>query len=116
MKPQPRQRRSSASITLVLIGTAAALYGCGEETSRHDVYRTRADCLQDWNQDSKCDPVRSGPHTGFYYGPGVRSSGDAGTGLPRTGSHAVASANVPRGGFGATGSSHASSSHSSSGS
>jgi uncharacterized protein YgiB involved in biofilm formation len=115
MEPRSRQRRASRSITLVLIGTAA-LYGCGEETTRHDVYRTRADCLQDWNQDNKCEPVRSGPHTGFYYGPGVRSSADAGTGLPRTGSRAVASANVPRGGFGATGSSHASSSHGSSGS
>ena len=110
---QPRPRRVSSSVTLVLIGSAA-LYGCGEETTRHDVYRTRADCLQDWGQESKCEPQRTGPHTGYYYGPGVRSGAAAGTGLPRTGSHALASANVPRGGFGASASSHSSSSHGSS--
>src|SRR5262252_192102 len=103
------RRRSASSITLVLIGSAA-LYGCGEDTVRHDVYRSRSDCLQDWGNDSsKCEQVRSGPHAGYYYGPSYRGSSSSqadGTGMPRSGSRAVATANVTRGGFGSSASAH----------
>ena len=51
-----RTRRAPASITLVLIGSAA-LTGCGDETARRDIYRTGVDCQQDWGDDL---PVRSG--------------------------------------------------------
>jgi len=43
-------RRSTATLTLVLIG-ATALHGCGndeEETATRDVYKSRADCQRDW--------------------------------------------------------------------
>ena len=105
------QRRSASSITLVLIGSAA-MYGCGEEAARHDVYRNRADCLQDWGNDlNKCEQVRSGPHAGYYYGPSYRGGGSGkaeGTSMPRPGTRAVATANVPRGGFGSSASAHSS--------
>ena len=126
-----RSRRSPSSITLVLIGTAA-LYGCsGEDTARRDVYRTRLDCQQDWGDEpSKCEPVRSGAHSGYYYGPRYRDDRrhNAGTtSLPRQGSAAIGTAHVSRadsghstgsshspgttrGGFGASASAHSSSS------
>ena len=108
-----RPRRTTHSLTLVLIGTAA-LSGCGEEGSRRDIYRTQAQCLQDWGNDlSRCEQARSGPHTGYFYGPHYRGGGrqQAGaTTMPRTGSQAVGTAHVPRGGFGSSASAHSSSS------
>jgi uncharacterized protein YgiB involved in biofilm formation len=112
-----RSRRSSATLTLVLIG-AAALQACGgeeEETATRDVYRSRTDCQRDWgDDDKKCEGVSSGPHAGMFYGPllyGLGSRGAAGSSLaPRPGSNAVASTNttVSRGGFGSSASSHSS--------
>ena len=112
-----RPRRAPATITLVLIGSAA-LTGCGDETSRHDIYRTRLDCQADWGDETRCTPVSSGPHTGYYYGPGYRDnrSNTAGTTTgPRQGSSAIGTAHVARGGFGSTAASHSSSSHGSGG-
>ena len=104
-----RQRRAASSITLVLIGTAA-LYGCGEEATRRDVYRSRTDCLQDWgNEWNKCEPAGSGPHMGYFYGPSYRGDGSrapGNTSMPRPGTRAVATAYVPRGGFGSSASAH----------
>ena len=107
-------RRSTASLTLVLIG-AAALTACGEnkDTETRDVYRTRADCQRDWGQDEqKCEPVRSGPHSGFFYGPSYgygRSGTSIGSSMaPRSGSSALSSTTVSRGGFGGSASAHAS--------
>lgn len=117
-----RSRKCTATLTLVLISTAA-LHGCGadEEEATRDVYRTRADCQRDWGaDDQKCEQVASGPHSGFFYGPllyglasGMGSRGAAGTALgPRPGTNAIASTNVPRsggasrGGFGSSASSH----------
>jgi uncharacterized protein YgiB involved in biofilm formation len=106
-----RQRRSASSLTLVLIGTAA-LYGCGEETTRRDVYRTRADCLNDWGNDaSRCEQAGFGPHAGYYYGPPYgryARTASGGTSTPRPGSNAIASTNVPRGGFGSSAAAHSS--------
>jgi uncharacterized protein YgiB involved in biofilm formation len=119
-----RSRRSTAALTLVLIG-AAALQGCGgeeEETATRDVYRSRADCQRDWgDDDKKCEPATSGQHAGMFYGPLLYGMGAnlAGRGLaPRPGTNAVATTqtsaprnassgrSVSRGGFGSSASSH----------
>ncbi|MDB5862660.1 MAG: hypothetical protein JWO70_466 [Betaproteobacteria bacterium] len=119
-----RSRRSTATLTLVLIG-AAALHGCGnkeEETATRDVYKSRADCQRDWGEDDKkCEQATSGSHAGMFYGPllyGLASGmGGRGTSFaPRPGSNAVAStqtttshsSSVSRGGFGSSASSHSS--------
>ncbi|HEX2829483.1 MAG TPA: hypothetical protein VHP37_24275 [Burkholderiales bacterium] len=108
-----RSRKSTATLTLVLIG--AALHGCGDDnqTARRDVYRTQADCKRDWGEDaSKCERQSSGPHSGYYYGPSYgygRSTSTVGSNLsPRSGSSAMSSTTVSRGGFGASASSHSS--------
>ena len=122
-----RSRRSTVTLTLVLIG-AAALNGCGadeEETATRDVYRTRADCQRDWgDDDKKCEQVASGNHAGMFYGPllfgamsGMGSRGA--TMAPRSGTNAIgttqttvsrsaAGGGVRRGGFGSSASSHSS--------
>jgi uncharacterized protein YgiB involved in biofilm formation len=121
-------RRSTTTLTLVLIG-AAALHGCGgdeKDQATRDVYRTRADCQRDWGDDpKKCEHQSSGSHSGFFYGPmyghGRTVSSGSSTGLaPREGSNAVSSAtvsrstgSVARGGFGSSASAHSSSSSSS---
>ena len=128
-----KQRRSSSSVTLVLIG-ASALAGCGQqssETLRRDLYASQADCMQDWGSDpAKCEPTkqtgRSGSSYNHYYGPAyshgsygsTRNTYDAGnTTEARPGSRAVGTAHVSRSGFGSSASSHGSSgSHASSGS
>ena len=123
-----RSRRSTATLTLVLIG-AAALQGCGaeeEETATRDVYRSRADCQRDWGEDDKkCEAVTSGQHSGMFYGPLLYGlgSGMAGRGAnlaPRQGTNAIASTQMSaprsaggsrgtsRGGFGSSASSHSS--------
>ena len=108
-----KTRRATATLTLVLIG-AAALQACGDdETETRDVYRTRADCQRDWGDDTaKCQTVSSGPHAGYFYGPSYgygRSGASTGSTLaPRSGSHAVGSTSVSRGGFGSSASAHSS--------
>lgn len=123
------QRRSSSSVTLVLIG-ASALAGCGQqgtETLRRDVYASQTDCVQDWGADpAKCEPVRqtgrSGSSYTHYYGPSYPhgSYGSTRTAHPegiqsdaRPGSRAIGTAHVSRGGFGSSASSHSSGSRSS---
>lgn len=124
-----RNRRSSPSVTLVLIGTAA-LSACGQQddTLRRDIYASRADCVQDWGDEQKCEaqPAGSGfagsngsTHGGgFFLGPSYRSgqfgssssARSAGTvDAARSGSHAIATSHVSRGGFGSSGASHSSS-------
>ena len=103
------KRRVTASVTLVLIGSAA-LQGCGDDTNvtARDLYRTRGDCQRDWGDDAtRCEPVTSGPHSGYYYGPHYQ--GRTTNGTARSGSHAV-STHVSRGGFGASASAHGASS------
>ena len=123
-----RSRRSTVTITLVLIG-AAALHGCGadeEETATRDVYRSRADCQRDWGEeDKKCEPVTSGQHSGMFYGPllyglGSSMAGRGASLAPRPGTNAIASTRMSaprsagstsspsRGGFGSSASSHSS--------
>jgi uncharacterized protein YgiB involved in biofilm formation len=107
-----KSRRSTATVTLVLIGSAA-VYGCGSDDATRDIYRTRADCQRDWGDDpNKCEAVSSGPHSGYYYGPfygyGRSSSGAGTTAAPRAGSNAIASTHVTRGGFGSSAAAHSS--------
>lgn len=125
-------RRSSSSVTLVLIG-ASALTGCGQqapETLRRDMYASQADCVQDWGSDpAKCEPVRTGSSSSgrggytHYYGPSYSHGSygspntvhDAGTtSQARPGSRAIGTAHVSRGGFGSSASSHGSGSRGSS--
>ena len=108
-----RTRRSNATLTLVLIGTAA-LHGCGgqPETATRDVYRTQADCKRDWGDDpKKCERQGSGTHSGYWYGPsyGHGTGTSSGTSsVARKGSSAMGSTTVSRSGFGGSASAHSS--------
>ena len=116
-----RRRRSSGGITLVLIG-AASLGGCGDSQppTTRDLYRTRADCVQDWGEERKCEPAGGSRGNSYWYGPGYSARADDPAGRaaattqkdtitqPRQGSHAIAS-HVSRGGFGFSSTAHASS-------
>ena len=115
-----RMRKSSARVTLALIGVAA-LAGCDRaEEQRRDVYATREDCLADWgNKPSDCTPATEPRHAshGFWYGPsygipygytsnsgwtprsGARSIGHSSSFSSRSGS---SSSSVSRGGFGSS--------------
>lgn len=107
-----RLRKSSAHVTLALIG-AAALGGCASE--KRDVYASKEDCLADWaNTPRDCQPATSGKHasSGFWYGPmymagssllrGNRSGFSArGEGPSR--SIGTTGGGSARGGFGASG-------------
>lgn len=101
-------RKSSGSVTLVLIGLTT-LAGCGEDDTRRDVYKTREDCLADWgNKPSDCTPATEQRHagSGFWYGPmyGYRSggSGSSWTNRSSTSSRSIGSSTVSRGGFGSS--------------
>lgn len=103
---RPRNRKSSARITLVLIGTTA-LTGCGDSVSSRDVYVNRPDCVRDWGDDDrKCEPVRDGHYPShYYYGPSY-GGGVASQTSPRPNSHAVATTHISRGGFGSSAHGH----------
>jgi uncharacterized protein YgiB involved in biofilm formation len=123
------QRRSSSSVTLVLIG-ASALAGCGQQapdTLRRDLYASRADCVQDWGADpAKCEQQptsRSGSTSSSrFYGPAYSHGSHGSTSTvhsdgsvtdARPGSRAIGTAHVSRSGFGSSASSHSSGSRSS---
>lgn len=113
-----RTRKSSARVTLVLVGMAAVA-GCSREPeTKRDVYASKEDCLADWaNKPEDCTPATDRPrHSGggfFFYGPSYPMSGwrgNAWTGSgARSGSHAVGStapahsSSISRGGFGSSG-------------
>jgi hypothetical protein len=118
-----RPRRSSARVTLVLLG-AAALAACGQEDDalRRDVYASKDDCVQDWGDELKCEKqpapgFTSGGRSGYWYGPSYGSGqyGSSSRSEPpgtvsqsRPGSHSVGTSHVSHGGFGASGAAHAS--------
>jgi uncharacterized protein YgiB involved in biofilm formation len=100
-------RKSSLSITLAFIGAAAL--SCGESGYRQ-MYKTKEDCLADWNSPEKCEQAPQGSsghyYPGMYYGPFMRGSYlGSGTNVQ---SRSVGSTNVTRGGFGSTSSFHSS--------
>jgi hypothetical protein len=112
-------RKSSGTVTLVLIGVAG-LAGCGDE--RRDVYASREDCLADWgNKPEDCTPSTDTKHAGrgFFYGPMYSHSGftgnnwgrSTGTFSSRSASRSIGSTSgsSSRGGFGSSGHSSSSS-------
>lgn len=119
----PRPRRSSARVTLVLLG-AAALAACSQEddTLRRDLYSSKEDCIKDWGDQYKCEEQPATGYTpgfrsSYWYGPSYRSgqygssphSEPPGTvSQARPGSHSVGTSHVSRGGFGASGAAHSS--------
>lgn len=130
-----RARRSSASITLVLIGTALASSCSRTEVPARDVYSKLENCRADWNNETECEPVRDGRYPGgYFYGPRyfppIGSGGritrspnaDDVAELPRSASGSTSSSSttrsrpssgggsVSRGGFGSSASSHGASS------
>jgi hypothetical protein len=112
-----RPRKSSGSVSLVLLATLVA---CSQsEDMRRDVYASRDDCVKDWGDEVKCEPTPFGHHIGssYWYGPAYRSGpfGSSAQGAPpgsldnaRPGSHALGTSHVSRGGFGASGAAHGS--------
>lgn len=103
------RRKNTLHITLVLIGTLAAV-GCSKKEERH-VYTNSQDCLDDWNNDpQKCEEIgKDSPHfrsnAHYYYGPWFRT-GSALSG--NQGSRSISGMNVSRGGFGSLGGFHSS--------
>ena len=109
-----RPRKSSACVTLVLLG-AAAFSGCTDtpSTSRRAAYATKEECLADWGDPKECEQqeARSGGSRSFFWGPatssgrsyssGSRSSSSSGSrSSSSSGGHSIS-----RGGFGSGGSS-----------
>ena len=109
-----RPRKSSACVTLVLIG-AAALSGCGEgpATSRRASYATKEECLADWGDPKECEQQEArqgdGTRSHFFWGPSTGSSRSYGGGSRSSsssrGSSSSGGHSISRGGFGSHGSS-----------
>ena len=104
-----KKLRKSSRVTLVLAGIAALSACSGEDDQRRDVYKSREDCLADWaNKPEDCKRATEPRHasSGFWYGPTYpyRSSSSASswTSGARSGSRAVSSSSVSRGGFGSS--------------
>jgi len=106
-----RPRKSSASVTLVLIG-AAAVTGCGpsadDDAARRKQYATKEACVADWGDPDECaqqsvqQPDGTRRHYYSYSGSGSR------WGFGHGGSTGTTSRSIARGGFGASGHAHAS--------
>jgi uncharacterized protein YgiB involved in biofilm formation len=111
-----RTRKSSTRVTLVLIGAAAALSGCGSSTDpdtslRRNLYASKEDCVADWGDAKECEQsaaTSSGGRSGrVWFGPSY--SFGSGTGAAASHSaHSIGSTSVSRGGFGASGHAHSS--------
>jgi len=70
-----RTRKRSATITLVLAGSAA-LGGCGSPVEQRDAYASQAACVRDWNNAALCEPVRDGRYSSsYFYGPPYYGNG-----------------------------------------
>ena len=108
---QQRPRKSSACVTLVLIG-AAALAGCGSDAppGRRASYPSKEACLADWGDPKECEeqgPVGSrsyGPSTGTWHSYSSRS-GSSSSRSSSSSSSSSGSHSISRGGFGSHGSS-----------
>src|SRR5438067_190674 len=96
-------RKSSACVTLVLIG-AAAVAGCSPADRKH--YATKEECIADWGNPADCEQQMMQERDGtrrYYYS---HSGGSFNRGSGR--SSGAAGGHVARGGFGASGHAHAS--------
>jgi hypothetical protein len=107
----PRPRKSSACVTLVLLG-AAALAGCGDSNApnRRAQYATKEACLADWGDPAECEQ-QVAPSTGssssghYYWGPRGGYSGSTRSGSSSSSSSSSSGHSISRGGFGSHGSS-----------
>ena len=104
-----KKLRKSSRVTLVLAGIAALSACSSEDDHRRDVYKSREDCLADWsNKTEDCSRATEARHaaSGFWYGPTYPyrsySSGSSWTSGARSGSRAISSSSVSRGGFGSS--------------
>ena len=113
------RRRSSASITLVLIGTVT-LAGCSQQSTpkARDQYASLEDCAADWGRPESCERVQSsGVPGGFlFWGPlyaasarnnalsDARRSANPNFADPTRQGRAIGSTTAPtaRGGFGSS--------------
>jgi uncharacterized protein YgiB involved in biofilm formation len=110
-----RSRKSSARVTLVLLG-AAALAGCGSSGDsdgnlRRDVYASKEDCVADWGDPKDCEgqPAQSsGGRSGYWYGPAYRGGGGTLGGSAPRANHSLGNQSISRGGFGGSGHAHSS--------
>lgn len=112
-----RSRKSSTRVTLVLIGAAATLAGCGSpddsgEALRRNLYASKEDCVADWGDPRECEQSeapQNGGHAGrVWFGPSYRYGGGSyGATVPHS-AHSIGSTTIARGGFGATGHAHSS--------
>jgi hypothetical protein len=62
--------RRSAHVSLLLLGSAATLAGCGSSNGvdlHQQRYSSREECMRDWNSERDCANV--GPSGYGYYGP-----------------------------------------------
>jgi hypothetical protein len=98
-----RARKSSACVTLVLLGTAA-LTGCGDDNDagKRRQYATREACVADWGDPAECEAQETRDSTGashytYFGGQGGGGGHGGGTGIGH---------DVSRGGFGANGHAH----------
>lgn len=108
-----RPRKSSACVTLVLIG-AAALAGCGGDTSsnRRSAYASKEECLADWGDPKDCEerPRSSsgsrtwGPTAGAWHSYSSGRSSSSSTSRSPAG-RSSSGGSTSRGGFGSHGSS-----------
>lgn len=111
-----RSRKSSARVSLVLIGAAAltaGLTGCSKEEVRRDVYASKEDCLADWgNTPEDCQPAYDRPtgsatRTHYYGRPYTHSSSSSSRSSSSSSSsrssRAIGSSTTSRGGFGSSG-------------
>ena len=104
-----KKLRKSSRVTLVLAGVAAISACSNQDDQRRDVYKSREDCLADWaNKPEDCSRATEPRHaaSGFWYGPTYPyrsySSGSSWTSGARSGSRAISSSSVSRGGFGSS--------------
>lgn len=103
--------RSSAKIHLVLVGSMA-IAGCGDEQPmQRNVYASYEDCKADWGDPKRCEPSDStrggggsGGGTRYWFGP-EHAVDSKQLGKP---SGRALSAQVTRGGFGASAGFHSS--------
>jgi len=100
-----RPRKSSACVTLVLIG-AAALAGCSDSSTsgRRGAYATREACVADWNDPRDCDEQQATDDNGRRYRYWGHSGGGGGYGGGNGGSGGTGHG-ISHGGFGSHGSS-----------
>jgi hypothetical protein len=113
----PRPRKSSACVTLVLIG-AAAVSGCSDApdqvAARAKQYPTKEACVADWGNPDDCEQQvaqeRDGTRRPYYAYSGAHSGSGWWWGSGRGSGGSNAGRNVSRGGFGVSGQSHASAS------